>query len=240
MVTAIVLAAGVGSRMKSEKAKQFLEVAGHEVLYYSLRAFDEHPEVDSIVLVTKEEFVEHCQKELAERYQFAKVRDICIGGKERIARAAAKDHNTVFFHVPYRTVADIGLRELFHGYSGLNAHRHIQRFQCIGQGQRVDNGSQHTHVVCTSPVHFTAGAATPKVAAADNDAHLYSQCLDCGFYIFADLQHHIIIDAIPLLPGKSFYAQLQNHTLIANFQRTVTTQSVFPLWLIPLLLNYYT
>ena len=83
MVTAIVLAAGVGSRMKSEKAKQFLEVAGHEVLYYSLRAFDEHPEVDSIVLVTKEEFVEHCQKELAERYQFAKVRDICIGGKER-------------------------------------------------------------------------------------------------------------------------------------------------------------
>ena len=32
---------------------------------------------------TKEEFVEHCQKELAERYQFAKVRDICIGGKER-------------------------------------------------------------------------------------------------------------------------------------------------------------
>ena len=45
--------------------------------------FDEHPEVDSIVLVTKEEFVEHCQKELAERYQFAKVRDICIGGKER-------------------------------------------------------------------------------------------------------------------------------------------------------------
>ena len=82
MVTAIVLAAGVGSRMKSEKAKQFLEVAGHEVLYYSLRAFDEHPGVDSIVLVTKEEFVEHCQKELAERYQFAKVRDICIGGKD--------------------------------------------------------------------------------------------------------------------------------------------------------------
>lgn len=83
MVTAIVLAAGVGSRMKSEKAKQFLEVAGHEVLYYSLRMFDEHPEVDAIVLVTKEEFTEHCRKELVERYQFAKVQNICIGGKER-------------------------------------------------------------------------------------------------------------------------------------------------------------
>lgn len=83
MVTAIVLAAGVGSRMKSEKAKQFLEVAGHEVLYYSLRTFNEHPEVDAIVLVTKEEFIEHCQKELVDRYHLAKVVHICEGGKER-------------------------------------------------------------------------------------------------------------------------------------------------------------
>ncbi len=83
MVTAIVLAAGVGSRMKSEKAKQFLEVAGHEVLYYSLRTFNEHPEVDEVVLVTKAEFMEHCRKELVERYQFTKVTRICEGGKER-------------------------------------------------------------------------------------------------------------------------------------------------------------
>lgn len=83
MVTAIVLAAGVGSRMKSEKAKQFMKVAGQEVLYYSLRAFHMHPEVDAVVLVTKEAFVEHCRKELVERYQFTKVRNICIGGKER-------------------------------------------------------------------------------------------------------------------------------------------------------------
>lgn len=83
MVTAIVLAAGVGSRMKSEKAKQFLEVAGHEVLYYSLRAFHNHPEVDAIVLVTKEEFMEHCSEELVKRCHLTKVREICAGGKER-------------------------------------------------------------------------------------------------------------------------------------------------------------
>lgn len=106
MVTAIILAAGVGSRMKSEKAKQFLEVAGHEVLYYSLRAFNEHPEVDAIVLVTKEEFAEHCRKELVERYQFAKVRGICIGGRERydsvyqglLAIEAEKENDVVLIH----------------------------------------------------------------------------------------------------------------------------------------------
>ena len=105
MVTAIVLAAGVGSRMKSEKAKQFLEVAGHEVLYYSLRTFDEHPEVDAIVLVTKEEFAEHCRKELVERYRFAKVQDICIGGKERydsvyqgLSAIEAEENDIVLIH----------------------------------------------------------------------------------------------------------------------------------------------
>ena len=103
MVTAIVLAAGVGSRMKSEKAKQFLEVGGHEVLYYSLRTFNEHPEVDEVVLVTKAEFMEHCRKELVERYQFTKVTHICEGGKERYdsvyaGLCACKDCRYVLIH----------------------------------------------------------------------------------------------------------------------------------------------
>lgn len=116
MVTAIVLAAGVGSRMKSEKAKQFLEVAGHEVLYYSLRTFDEHPEVDAIVLVTKEEFAEHCRKELVERYQFAKVQDICIGGKERydsvyqgLSAIEAEENDIVLIHDGARPFVTAGM-----------------------------------------------------------------------------------------------------------------------------------
>lgn len=83
MTTAIVLAAGVGSRMNTKTAKQFLEVDGHEVLYYALYAFHIHPEIDAVILVTKEEFIHHCRKELVEKYNLSKVVEICAGGKER-------------------------------------------------------------------------------------------------------------------------------------------------------------
>ena len=34
MVTAIVLAAGIGSRMQTDTAKQFMQIGAHEVLFY--------------------------------------------------------------------------------------------------------------------------------------------------------------------------------------------------------------
>lgn len=83
MVTAIVLAAGVGSRMQTEVAKQFLKIDGYEVLYYSLQVFQKHSMVDEIILVTKPEFMDYCQKEIVDRYGITKVSRICAGGKER-------------------------------------------------------------------------------------------------------------------------------------------------------------
>ena len=50
-VTAIVLAAGKGSRMNSDIPKQYLTLLGKPVLFYSLQAFEES-NVDEISLVT--------------------------------------------------------------------------------------------------------------------------------------------------------------------------------------------
>ena len=49
--TAIVLSAGKGSRMGSSVHKQYLLLCGRPVIYYTLKAFEESP-VDEIVLVT--------------------------------------------------------------------------------------------------------------------------------------------------------------------------------------------
>ncbi|MEI3279893.1 MAG: NTP transferase domain-containing protein [Eubacterium ramulus] len=49
---AIVLAAGKGSRMKSDVPKQYLILNGKPVLYYALRAFEDSF-VDEIVLVSR-------------------------------------------------------------------------------------------------------------------------------------------------------------------------------------------
>lgn len=63
--TAIVLSAGKGSRMGSSVHKQYLLLCGRPVIYYTLKAFEESP-VDEIVLVTGEGEEEYCRKEIVE------------------------------------------------------------------------------------------------------------------------------------------------------------------------------
>lgn len=80
--TAIVLAAGQGKRMGSDVAKQYLLLRGRPVLYYTLRNFEESP-VDEIVLVTGEDQITYCKKEIVEKFGFRKVKTIVAGGRER-------------------------------------------------------------------------------------------------------------------------------------------------------------
>ena len=72
-VTAIVLAAGRGTRMGTKIQKQYLDLCGKPVLYYSLHAFQESPLIDEILLVTGEQEIEYCRKEIVEKYQLTKV-----------------------------------------------------------------------------------------------------------------------------------------------------------------------
>lgn len=83
MTSAIVLAAGSGKRMNSQTAKQFLKIRDKEVLYYSLKVFEESPLVDNIILVTKEDDIEYCRTEIIERNKFKKIMNIIPGGRER-------------------------------------------------------------------------------------------------------------------------------------------------------------
>lgn len=81
-VTAIVLAAGSGSRMNSSTKKQFMELKGKPVIWYSLFAF-EKSSIDQIILVTGEEDVEYCREKIIKQYGFDKVSDVVSGGSER-------------------------------------------------------------------------------------------------------------------------------------------------------------
>ncbi len=83
MISAIVLAAGSGKRMNSHTAKQYLKIKDKEVLYYSLKVFDECDKIDNIILVTKEDDIEYCKKEIVEKYEFKKIMNIIPGGRER-------------------------------------------------------------------------------------------------------------------------------------------------------------
>lgn len=80
---AVVLAAGRGKRMNSSVQKQYLLLKGFPVLYYSLKQFQDCPFIDEIVLVTGQDEISYCRKEIVEKYGITKVRKIVHGGAER-------------------------------------------------------------------------------------------------------------------------------------------------------------
>ena len=80
--TAIVLSAGAGSRMHSQIPKQYMDLCGYPVIYYSLKAFEES-EVDEIVLVAGKQDVEFCRQQIVDKYNFSKVRAVVDGCSER-------------------------------------------------------------------------------------------------------------------------------------------------------------
>ena len=100
--TAIVLAGGSGKRMNSTVKKQFLEIDGRPLLYYSLKAFEDSF-IDEVILVASEEDKGYCQKEIIEKYGFKKIRKIVPGGKERYHSVtngvmAAENCDYIFIH----------------------------------------------------------------------------------------------------------------------------------------------
>lgn len=81
--TAVVLAAGKGTRMGTSVAKQYLDLGGRPVVAYALEAFEQSPLIDDILLMVGAGQQEYCEKELVQRYGWKKVKKICVGGRER-------------------------------------------------------------------------------------------------------------------------------------------------------------
>lgn len=81
-ISAIILSAGKGTRMKSDICKQYICVEGYPVLYYTLKAF-ENSNADRIILVVGEEDIDYVKNDIVERYGFNKVQSIVKGGRER-------------------------------------------------------------------------------------------------------------------------------------------------------------
>lgn len=78
---AIVLAAGSGKRMNSTIKKQFIEVNGFPIVYYSIKALESYG-IDRIILVTSEFDLSYCKTEIVEKYGLH-VEAVIPGGKER-------------------------------------------------------------------------------------------------------------------------------------------------------------
>ena len=112
--TAIVLAAGSGRRMKSDTAKQYMELCGRPVVCHCLQVFQDSPVIDHIILAVGAGEEARVREQIVDRYGFCKVEAVLEGGAERylsVSRALsaaeemgfAGDGGYLFIHDGART-----------------------------------------------------------------------------------------------------------------------------------------
>ncbi len=82
MITAIIVAAGIGSRMELGYNKQFLKISDKEVIAYTIEAFEKVKEIDNIILVSSKNEIS-LFKDIINKYNFKKVLKVVEGGSSR-------------------------------------------------------------------------------------------------------------------------------------------------------------
>jgi 2-C-methyl-D-erythritol 4-phosphate cytidylyltransferase len=82
MVSAIIVAAGKGTRMGPKVDKLFLELGGCPIVAHTWRQFDEAGCIGEIVLVVRDG-IQAAFREIAERHLLRKRFELVVGGKER-------------------------------------------------------------------------------------------------------------------------------------------------------------
>ncbi|MBO5428029.1 MAG: 2-C-methyl-D-erythritol 4-phosphate cytidylyltransferase [Prevotella sp.] len=78
---ALIFAGGSGKRMHTKsRPKQFLELNGKPVIVYTLELFDNHPDIDAIVVVCLEDWIPFLNKMLR-KFEINKVVRVVAGGE---------------------------------------------------------------------------------------------------------------------------------------------------------------
>lgn len=76
----VIFAGGAGTRMNTKsRPKQFLELNGKPIIIYTIELFDNHPEIDGIVVVCLESWIPFLEKML-NKFEITKVVKVIPGG----------------------------------------------------------------------------------------------------------------------------------------------------------------
>lgn len=76
----LIFAGGTGVRMNSKgKPKQFLEIYGKPIIVYTLEVFENHSDIDKIIVVCIEEYIDELKK-IIEKYRLQKIFSVVAGG----------------------------------------------------------------------------------------------------------------------------------------------------------------
>ncbi|MBQ9340571.1 MAG: bifunctional cytidylyltransferase/SDR family oxidoreductase [Paludibacteraceae bacterium] len=103
MNIAVILAGGSGTRLGNDIPKQFMKVAGKQVIEHTVDVFERSRLIDEICIVSRPDFISEVE-ELVVKNNYLKVRKILAGGKERYDSSLAAinaytdDNDNLLFH----------------------------------------------------------------------------------------------------------------------------------------------
>lgn len=140
----ILLAGGVGKRMGADIPKQFMDVDGKPIIVYSLENFQRNPQIEKIVVVCVENWIDHL-RELVAKYALTKVKWVVPGGDT----GHDSIRNGVFF-----------LKDKIEPCDYIIVHdavRPILPQKAIDEVLRVahENGNASSSIVCHPPIVYT-------------------------------------------------------------------------------------
>ncbi|RIK72717.1 hypothetical protein DCC62_18995 [candidate division KSB1 bacterium] len=81
--SAIIVAAGQGTRFGGELPKQFLMLCQRPILAHTLQRFEQAEAITEVVLVASQAWVSYIEREIIARFQIKKCRKIVMGGEHR-------------------------------------------------------------------------------------------------------------------------------------------------------------
>lgn len=81
--SAVIVAAGRGSRMNMELNKQYVEISGKPVLARTIQVFEDSDYIDEIILVVNQQEIVFCKQNIIDCYEFTKVKTLVSGGSQR-------------------------------------------------------------------------------------------------------------------------------------------------------------
>lgn len=116
MNIAVIFAGGSGTRMNAkDRPKQFLMVHGKPIIVHTIEIFENHPEIDGIVVVCIRDWIEYME-EMKYRYRLDKIKKIVPGGEtgqmsiynglSAAAEIFGREDNVVLIHDGVRPLID--------------------------------------------------------------------------------------------------------------------------------------
>ena len=117
--------------------------------------------------------------------------------------------------------ADVRFGNLVHADRGLHSCRLATVLQRVLEGQGIDDGAEHAHVIGRDAVHAALArrVAADDVATADHDRELG---VVFGLHrddVHSDVVDDIGIDAEGRFAGESLASQLEEHPIVARQSR---------------------